>query len=519
MQPTPSGPTSDSSLVLACQDGDMAAFEALYRAYFGPVYDFAVRTTKDPNTAADLAQDAFIKAHARIGQLRNPEAFRPWLYAIVRREALNRFRDQSRESVVSTLEGDDMTGTNPLLSRIADDPAHDPAVAAEFADSASLVWDAAASLDADTYTVLDLHVRRGLTSAEIADVLGISKGNAYTKVNRMKERTAGAISTYLLIRQGSKDCTELHRMVAAEHLPPVTAKLRRAVDRHAKACDTCDERRKKLVAPMSIFAALAAVPPPTGLEDAIWDTVSSTSSGGGPTRRHLRRRWIPVAVGAAIIALVGAVSGVGIAALSRDSGSPVAVSSPTTIAAVPTTPGDPVGAPDDPTPSATTTTSTPTLVTSTTPTALPAPPPSVTTTTTTTASTTVPATTTLPDTTPPTLATAIADPTEIWELDSATLSCPATYARVALVSVDATDTGSGIANVSASWTIGGTPTTVAMTASGSIYTTEFGPFTYPTVADNTAAVIDIVVVATDVAGNTTKTTLAVTVDSLATCFG
>ncbi|HIE55279.1 MAG TPA: RNA polymerase sigma factor, partial [Chromatiaceae bacterium] len=288
MHPEPAEYSAEASLVVAAQGGDMVAFEALYRQYFGAVYDFAVRTMKDSHSAADAVQDAFIKAHDKIGQLRDPEAFRPWLYAIVRREALGKFRSQARETFVPAIDSGD-AGVNPLLSLVDDDPAADPNAAAELADSAALVWEAAASLDADTYTVLDLHVRQGLNSAEIAEVLGISKGNAYTKLNRMKERTGTAISTYLLIRKGSKDCDELSRIVAGFEFPPVTETLHKRVDRHAKSCDECSKRRKALVAPMSIFAALAAVPPPAGLQEAVWGNVSGTGSAGSSrfTRRSL----------------------------------------------------------------------------------------------------------------------------------------------------------------------------------------------------------------------------------------
>ena len=96
MEPNPSTNTPDADLVLAAQGGDISAFEPLYRRYLGPVYDFAARTMKDRDAAADVTQDAFIKAQQRIGQLRDPAAFRPWLYAIVRNETIASFRSRSR---------------------------------------------------------------------------------------------------------------------------------------------------------------------------------------------------------------------------------------------------------------------------------------------------------------------------------------------------------------------------------------------------------------------------------------
>ncbi|VAW03182.1 hypothetical protein MNBD_ACTINO01-1432 [hydrothermal vent metagenome] len=532
MAPIPSAETSDSDLVLACQRGDMEAFEALYRSYFSPVYDFAVRTMKDRHSAADVVQDAFIKAHAKIGQLRNPEAFRPWLYAIVRREALNRFRDQARESVTSTLEDNDR-GVNPLLSEVTSDPTHDPVATAELSDSAALVWEAAASLDADTYTVLDLHVRKGLTSAEIANVLGISKGNAYTKVNRMKERTGAAISAYLLIRKGSKDCTDLARIVAPESLPPVTAKLRRAVERHTRTCDACDERRRALVAPMSIFAALAAVAPPVGLEDAIWQNVSGAPSGGAG--HHPRRKWIPVALAVLLIVLIGSATGVGIALVSRNTGTPLAAPVTTTVPPSETTSPDvAVDAPDitgttpttTPVATTTSTTSTPSTTTTTpattgTPTTTATVATTVAPTTTATTTTVPPATTTTtttPDTSPPLFGQDTTNPVTIWELDTTTITCPVGTERVATISIDVTDTGTGVESVTASWIIGGTPDSATMTATGDTYTAPFGPFPYPTVPDSTTVAVSITITARDFAGNQSTTITTVTVTSLADCF-
>jgi RNA polymerase sigma factor (sigma-70 family) len=561
MQSMPSAGTSDRDLVLACQGGDMAAFEGLYRTYFSSVYDFAARTMKDRHGAADAVQEAFIKAYASINQLRDPEAFRPWLYSIVRREALNGFRDQSRETVTSTLETDDASVANPLLSQAADDMAEDPAVAAELSDSAALVWEAAESLDADTYAVLDLHVRQGLTSSEIADVLDISKGNAYTKVNRMKERTGAAISAYLLIRKGSKDCDDLTHMVASVPIPPVTPKLRRAVERHTRTCETCEERRKALVTPMSIFAALAAVPPPAGLESAIWKNVAPPRTGGwGTSGRHLR---LILGLAAFVIVLIGVATAVGVTRNGQDAaaetgpltqvlgvtitrppdaGSISSSAAPDTTTATTTIgPGTPASALPSPAPASAPETTTSTVAsappappqtpagdtTTTTaaplpPAPLPPPPPPDTTTTT---EATLPPPTPpptpppAPDETPPALGQVITSPGAIWELDEPSLSCPPGTARASTITVNVTDDDSGVASVTASWSIGGGGTQRNMTPSGATYSTQFGPFSYLSVPDNTSPSISILITASDEAGNESKTSTAITVNSLAKCFG
>ena len=117
------------------------------------------------------------------------------------------------------------------------------------------------------------------------------------------------------------------------------------------------------------------------------------------------------------------------------------------------------------------------------------------------------------------LANAAADPTEIYELDTESLSCPPGTARTATISVFVTDANSGVSSVTASWTTAAGAGSVAMTGSGSTYEGEFGPFTYPTAPDNGDVDVTIVIVAVDAAGNDDKTSIVVRLHSLAKCFG
>jgi hypothetical protein len=58
-----------------------------------------------------------------------------------------------------------------------------------------------------------------------------------------------------------------------------------------------------------------------------------------------------------------------------------------------------------------------------------------------------------------------------------------------------------------------------MTPSGTTFSTQFGPFSYLSVPDNTSPSIGIIITALDDAGNESKTSTAITVNSLAKCFG
>lgn len=74
--------------------GDPQPFEILVREYQGAVYNLMLRSVQDPDTAADLAQDAFTKAYARLETFRTGKRFFPWLYSL----ALNVVRDHMRKN-------------------------------------------------------------------------------------------------------------------------------------------------------------------------------------------------------------------------------------------------------------------------------------------------------------------------------------------------------------------------------------------------------------------------------------
>lgn len=164
----------DAALVTRARDGDAVRVRRPYERYFDRVYDFLVRVVRDRDEAADVAQDTFIRAMNSLGSLREGANFKSWLFTIARNQALNRLeRAGPRTSSLSSLQAGDEDAPTfdlPDTERLAN-----PADAAEANEMASIVWEAAAALDARQYSLLDLHVRQGLESAEIAEVLGVTK--------------------------------------------------------------------------------------------------------------------------------------------------------------------------------------------------------------------------------------------------------------------------------------------------------------------------------------------------------
>ena len=101
---------TDAELVNAVVDGDKQAFAVLVKRYERPVRGVALDVLGDYHSAADVSQEAFVKAYEQLAGLRKPKAFGPWLMKITRRCALDSLRRRPKETrletkIVTAIEG------------------------------------------------------------------------------------------------------------------------------------------------------------------------------------------------------------------------------------------------------------------------------------------------------------------------------------------------------------------------------------------------------------------------------
>jgi hypothetical protein len=105
------------------------------------------------------------------------------------------------------------------------------------------VWDSAAALSAEEYSLLDLHVRR--------------------------ELAAGAV----LLELGAERASD---------------EVREAVRRHLRECEQCQESKRRFVSPSVILGSLAPRPSTNGLRKKIWNDIDGRPAAG--IRARLLRR-------------------------------------------------------------------------------------------------------------------------------------------------------------------------------------------------------------------------------------
>ncbi|MDF1705781.1 MAG: sigma-70 family RNA polymerase sigma factor [Aeromicrobium sp.] len=269
---------SDPQLVAGVLAGDREAFAAVYDRYGDRLYDYAHSMLRQREEAEDAVADGFVLVAERLGQLRDPERLRPWLYAIVRSECLRRLRSRRRVAF----------GGDERLVEMADSD-RSPEEEAELTALRRLVWDAAAGLAERDQSILTLHLRHGLEGAELGEAMGVSTSQAYVLLSRLRDQVERSLGALLVARLGRDDCADLDRLLA-DWDGTFSPLIRKRVARHVDGCDVCGERRRIVVSPWALLAGVPLLAAPVALRDRVTEThlvasttMTRTESGGGVT--------------------------------------------------------------------------------------------------------------------------------------------------------------------------------------------------------------------------------------------
>jgi len=89
----------DAVLIEKIKKGDMEAYEELVKKYMKKAYNVALYYTKNPTDAWDISQQGFVNAWQGIKKFDTKKPFFPWLYAIIKNEALSRFKRERKEEM------------------------------------------------------------------------------------------------------------------------------------------------------------------------------------------------------------------------------------------------------------------------------------------------------------------------------------------------------------------------------------------------------------------------------------
>ncbi|HLS40929.1 MAG TPA: RNA polymerase sigma factor SigM [Ornithinicoccus sp.] len=95
---------TDAQLLAAHQEGHPEAFGEIFRRHRDRMWAVALRTTRDPEMAADAVQDGFLNAFRRADSFRGDAAVTTWLHRIVVNACLDRLRRRRPTSDLDDLD-------------------------------------------------------------------------------------------------------------------------------------------------------------------------------------------------------------------------------------------------------------------------------------------------------------------------------------------------------------------------------------------------------------------------------
>ncbi|MBE3072297.1 MAG: sigma-70 family RNA polymerase sigma factor [Acidobacteria bacterium] len=176
-----------AELIRAVQAGSHAAMERLLMRAQGVAYRFSLLVCGGADDADDAMQEALLKTYRYAARIREPEAFRTWLYRTVRHACLiGRRRRVGEPARLVSL--DEMLPVAGGHARAVDavDPARGPEDAAINARLRDRLGQALKALPPPYRLVVFLREIEGLTTREVARVVGISEANVKTRLHRAR---------------------------------------------------------------------------------------------------------------------------------------------------------------------------------------------------------------------------------------------------------------------------------------------------------------------------------------------
>ena len=165
------------------KEGDQGAFERLVMDNQNRVYSLALRLCGDREAAADLAQEAFIKAWQGLGSFQGESSFATWVYRLATNLCIDYLRKKKRREGVElsvSLDDSDSGWAEPA------DRESDPQLVLERSERGRALARGLASLPGWQRQVLVLRELSGLSYQEISQALDVDLGTVKSRIARAR---------------------------------------------------------------------------------------------------------------------------------------------------------------------------------------------------------------------------------------------------------------------------------------------------------------------------------------------
>lgn len=158
----------EAVIIEKIKNGDMKAYEKLVKKYMKKAYNVALYYTKNPTDAWDISQQGFVKAWKGIKRFDAGSPFFPWLYTIIKNEALSRYKREKKEE----------DKKNNLPIKVADSPEE----SLEKKEKIKKLQEAISCLDKEKKEIIYLRHYAEMSYKEISEVLGLPPGTVMSRL-------------------------------------------------------------------------------------------------------------------------------------------------------------------------------------------------------------------------------------------------------------------------------------------------------------------------------------------------
>ncbi len=181
----------DLELVEQCRNGEPAALEQIVLKYQHRIYNVILKICADPDDAAELTQDTFVKVIESLNSFKGQSRFYTWAFRIAVNLTLNYCQRNARFRHYS-LDSENGTGgpekTQALSDFLSDDNSPDPVSVAQNRELCNSAIKALMKLDEPQRAVVVLRDIEGMNYTQIAEVLDIALGTVRSRLSRARGR-------------------------------------------------------------------------------------------------------------------------------------------------------------------------------------------------------------------------------------------------------------------------------------------------------------------------------------------
>ena len=185
--------TEDTALMLRYKDGDVSAFETLYRRHNDALYRYLLRLCRSRETAEDLYQEAWGKIIKSRDSYRPTAKFTTFLYRVAHNCFIDFVRRNKRHSMADPGDPDELADGGKM-----------PEDEVEIALARQRLEKALATLPDEQRDVFLLHEEAGLGVDDIGHVTGVNRETAKSRLRYAIKKLRIAMEDPALAVGGAK---------------------------------------------------------------------------------------------------------------------------------------------------------------------------------------------------------------------------------------------------------------------------------------------------------------------------